>query len=322
MVFAALFTVDLKNDANEVLFWSKMADFQNYCQRCEPGTLTYEFHQLTENDQPVPHKYLLIERYSSRADFDLHASSDYMKEIFTFLATLDGIATTLQSYEGDALRCKLQALPTRASYSEYNPSPLYQKGVLVFCGSRPGAHESYAREATSLGKYLAEEAKRPLVYGGGTVGIMGILARATHEHGGMVVSVIPRALCPREASGELIGERRFFTETMSERKGIMFAAADTIVALPGGMGTFDELLEVLTLFQLNAYRPKMGVVNVNGFFDPFMAMLHHLVTEGFLESSVFDSFVIKPTAREVMEALKTFTPPDSPAAKLVWHTRP
>lgn len=109
---------------------------------------------------------------------------------------------------------------------------------------------------------------------------------------------------------------------MSERKSVMFASADTVIALPGGIGTFDELLEVFTLFQLNAFRPKIGIVNVNGFFDPFLDLLRHLIKEGFLEPHILNCFVIEDTALKVAQALENFTPPPSPAATLVWQSRP
>ncbi|EPY23841.1 lysine decarboxylase-like protein [Strigomonas culicis] len=232
---------------------------------------------------------------------------------------------TLRTYDNTASEAALRQIAAEGEVPASGEGPmtaLLQKGVLVFGGARPGQHASYTEEAAALGTYIAQTLQRPLVYGGGTVGIMGAAAQAAASAGGRVVAIIPAALKPREASGDMIGDLVYTTETMSERKSIMFAHADTVVALPGGVGTFDELLEVITLHQLNAYRPKIGVVNANHFFDPFLQLLRHLIAEGFVEEAVLDMVVVRPTALELMEALRDMPLPQSSTKSLVWNHRP
>ncbi|CAJ1021767.1 putative Antibiotic biosynthesis monooxygenase/SLOG cluster4 family/Possible lysine decarboxylase [Leishmania utingensis] len=322
MVVAAVFTIKLRNDEAEQQFLDAFAPLQQHAVWNEPGTLTYELHQVFENGQPVPHQYLVLERYSSMRDFEeIHMKSAPLQNLFKAVA---GIAVEEQKLtlcskatSQPAIDRKPQVWPDKAI-----DDPLLQKGVLVFGGARSGNKPAYAQEAKALAKYIVEVAKQPVIYGGGTVGVMGELAKEAQALNGKVISVIPNALSEREVSGSMIGDRIYMTATMSERKSIMFAHANTVVALPGGVGTFDELLEVITLFQLNAYRPKIGLVNVEGFFEVFIALLKHLIAEGFLEEKVLGFLVIRPTATEVMEALKSFTPPPSPAFTLTWPSRP
>ncbi|KAG5508212.1 hypothetical protein JKF63_05468 [Porcisia hertigi] len=322
MVVAAVFTVKLRDDEAEQQFLDSLAPLQQHSVRNEPGTLTYELHQVFENGQPVPHQYIVLERYSSMRDFqEIHLKSGPFQNFCTAIA---GIAVEKQTLTLCSDQTSKPAMDSRPQvWSDKGiDDPLLQKGVLVFAGARSGSKPAYTQEAKALAKYIVEEMKQPVVYGGGTVGVMGEVAKEARMLNGKVISIIPESLSEREVSGAMIGDRIYTTATMSERKSIMFAHANTVVALPGGVGTFDELLEVITLFQLNAYRPKIGIVNVEGFFEPFIALLKHLIGEGFLEEKVFDFLVIKPTAVEVMEALKSFAPPPSPAFTLTWTSRP
>jgi uncharacterized protein (TIGR00730 family) len=110
---------------------------------------------------------------------------------------------------------------------------------------------------------------------------------------------------------------------MAERKSIMFALSDTIVALPGGLGTFDELLEALTLFQLSAHRVRIGLVNANGFFGPFIEMVHHLIDEGFLEEKGLQYFTVRNTSNELLDALvDSKAALAESAANLAWTSKP
>ncbi|KAK7198704.1 lysine decarboxylase-like protein [Novymonas esmeraldas] len=322
MVVGVLFSIKLRDDEAEQQFLDAFAPEQQHAIHNEPGTLTYELHNVFEDGKPVPRKYLVLERYHSMRDFsEVHEKSAPFKKLFAAAA---GIAIEEQQLLVCSNVDSQSALNSRPQvWSEKDiEDPLLEKGVLVFGGARSGSKPAYTQEARALAKCIVEDAKQPLVYGGGTMGVMGEVAKEAHALHGKVISIIPDALSEREVSGSMIGERIYITATMSERKSIMFAHANTVVALPGGVGTFDELLEVITLFQLNAYRPKIGIVNADGFFDPFVALLKHLITEGFLEGAVFNFLVIRPTAVEVMEALKTFTPPPSPAYSLRWVSRP
>ncbi|KPA76193.1 lysine decarboxylase-like protein [Leptomonas pyrrhocoris] len=322
MVVAVVFSITFKNAESEQAFLDAFAKLQQHCIHNEPGTLTYELHQVFDQGEPVPFQYIVLERYSNLYHFEeVHLKSSPFRTLFRNIGELEVSEQTLRVATNVAAQPTLDAKPDVWSENDIE-DPLLRKGVLVFCGARHGNKPAYAEEARALATYIVEELKQPLVYGGGTVGVMGTLANEVKDRGGKIISVIPGSLSSREVSGQTIGDLIYTTATMSERKSIMFAHANTVVALPGGVGTFDELLEVLTLFQLNAYRPKIGIVNVEGFFDPFLALLHHLVAEGFLEEKIFGFVVIKPTAVELMKALRDFVPPPSPAASLVWKSRP
>jgi uncharacterized protein (TIGR00730 family) len=158
--------------------------------------------------------------------------------------------------------------------------------VCVFCGSRPGARPQYAAAAQELGTALAGAGLR-LVYGAGDVGLMGKVARAAKAAGGATFGVIPQHLLARE-----VGKRDLstfvVTETMHERKKVMFMNADAIVTLPGGPGSLDELFEVLTWRQLGLHAKPILLLNVEGYWDPLLRLLDGIVAEGFAEPSFLD----------------------------------
>lgn len=157
------------------------------------------------------------------------------------------------------------------------------RSVCVFCGSRFGKDPAYKSAAESLGAALAT-AKYRLVYGAGDVGIMGAVANATQNAGGDTFGVIPVHLLDME-----VGKRDLstfiVTENMHERKKVMFMNADAIVTLPGGAGSMDELFEVLTWRQLGLHNKPVYLLNVNGYWDPLIALLDHMVEQGFAEAS-------------------------------------
>jgi uncharacterized protein (TIGR00730 family) len=161
-----------------------------------------------------------------------------------------------------------------------------RRSVCVFCGSRPGADPAHAAAAAELGTALAAAGLR-LVYGAGDVGLMGAVARAAIAAGGRTLGVIPGHLVPREARGRPYGDH-VVTETMHERKKVMFMNADAIVALPGGPGTLDELFEVLTWRQLGLHAKPVLLLNVDGYWDPLLALLSHVVERGFADPGFLD----------------------------------
>jgi hypothetical protein len=171
--------------------------------------------------------------------------------------------------------------------------------VCVFCSSAGGLDEVYRQAAHDLGVELAERGHR-LVYGGGNVGLMGEVARSVHEHGGTVVGVIPQSLVDRELAYEPADEL-LVTETMRERKAEMDARADAFVALPGGFGTLEELLEVLTLRQLRLHDRPIVLVNVAGYWDPFLAMVSDIVGHGFAPLGEGTLFQVAKTAAEAVD---------------------
>src|SRR5271154_1308940 len=139
------------------------------------------------------------------------------------------------------------------------------KQVCVFCGSRGGSDGRYAASARALGELLAARGLR-LVFGGGHVGLMGVLADAVLEGGGEVIGVIPQGLVDRELAHTRCTHMHI-TSSMHERKALMAQLADAFVAIPGGYGTMDELFEILTWSQLGLHRKRIGLLNVAGFFD-------------------------------------------------------
>ena len=156
------------------------------------------------------------------------------------------------------------------------------QSVCVFSGSSPGARPSYTETATALGRAVAARGLR-LVYGGASVGLMGAVADAALAAGGEVVGVIPQHLVDREVAHDGLTELRV-TGSMHERKALMADLADGFVALPGGLGTLEELAEILTWSQLGLQSKPCGLLDVEGFFDPLLAFLDHTVTEQFVST--------------------------------------
>ena len=154
------------------------------------------------------------------------------------------------------------------------------KRVCVFCGASAGRNGRYAEVARSFGRTLARRGIG-LVYGGGGVGLMGVVADAALEAGGEVVGVIPRALQLRELAHPRLTELRV-VRSMHERKALMAELSEGFVALPGGMGTLEELFEVLTWAQLGLHERPCGLLDVDGYFRPLIAFLDHAAAEGFV----------------------------------------
>ncbi len=173
--------------------------------------------------------------------------------------------------------------------------------VCVFCGSRTGDDPTYQNTAEELGAGLADRGMR-LVYGAGDVGLMGAVARAAQTSGGETMGVIPVHLMERE-----VGKRDLstfvITETMHERKKVMFMNADAIVTLPGGPGSLDELFEVLTWRQLGLHSKPVYLLNINGYWDPLLVLLNQIVGSGFADRSFLDYLTPAATAGAVLDAL-------------------
>jgi uncharacterized protein (TIGR00730 family) len=159
--------------------------------------------------------------------------------------------------------------------------PLNQ--VCVFCGSYVGARETYRQAAESMGRTLAAEGIT-LVYGGGRIGLMGVVADAALASGGRVLGVIPRRLADREVAHAGLTELHVVS-SMHERKMRMADAADAFIALPGGYGTFEEFWEAVTWTQLGLHRKPCGLLNVGGFYDPMLAQIDRAVEEGFIAAA-------------------------------------
>lgn len=152
--------------------------------------------------------------------------------------------------------------------------------VCVYLGSRPGENPVFAEAATAVGRWIGERGGQ-LVYGGGRSGLMGTVAEATRLAGGRVVGVIPQALVDKELANRLCDELHI-VENMHERKALMAERSDAFVALPGGIGTFEELFEVWTWRQLGYHDKPLGLLNVNGYYDGMMQFLATSVASGFM----------------------------------------
>ncbi|HEY8548775.1 MAG TPA: TIGR00730 family Rossman fold protein [Vicinamibacterales bacterium] len=171
--------------------------------------------------------------------------------------------------------------------------------VAVFCGSSTGTHPDYLEAARRLGHGIAARGLA-LVYGGARVGLMGALADAALEAGGRVIGVIPGSLVEREIAHTGLDDLRVVS-TMHERKALMASLADAFVALPGGMGTLDEMCEILTWAQLGLHAKPCGFVNVRGYWDPFFAFLDTAVSSGFLRASHRELVVCEPSPEAVLD---------------------
>lgn len=162
--------------------------------------------------------------------------------------------------------------------------PKYTRSVCVFCGSRPGIRPGYVAAAQGMGALLAARGWR-LVYGAGDVGLMGEVARAAQAAGGETFGVIPVHLLGKE-----VGKRDIstfvITETMHERKKVMYMNSDAIVVLPGGAGTLDELFEVVTWRQIGLHTKPIYLLNIEGYWDPLLGMAQTVIDEGFAEPSL------------------------------------
>ena len=152
--------------------------------------------------------------------------------------------------------------------------------LCVYCGSRSGEHPSYAQAADEIGRLLARQGGR-LIYGGGRVGLMGVVADAVLAEGGEVIGVIPQTLMDREVGHPGLTELHV-VQTMHERKRLMAEQADAFLALPGGIGTFEELFEVWTWRQLGYHDKPVGLLNIHGYYDDLLGFLDHTVAQGFL----------------------------------------
>ena len=174
------------------------------------------------------------------------------------------------------------------------------RSVCVYCGSSPGRSDAYIRAGHILGRSLAESGIR-LVYGGGTKGIMGAVADGALRAGGKVTGIIPRFLLNKEATEAGLGklDDLVITENMHERKHRMFEESDAFVALPGGIGTVEEIIEIMTWGQLGHHRKPIAFCNVGGFWDPMLALLDHMRAEGFIHTG----HLVQPLVIDKPEAI-------------------
>lgn len=181
------------------------------------------------------------------------------------------------------------------------------KKVAVFCGASLGFNDVYKNTAIELGNYLAN-AKIGMVYGAGKVGMMGAIAEAMLAKQGEVIGVIPDLLQHEEVMHNSVSEL-IVTKTMSQRKMAISKLVDAYITLPGGFGTLDEIFEALTLQQLYIERKPVGLLNINGFFNPLLQQLELMVKEGFLQQKNRDMLFVNTTIEGLIQQLSTYKAP-------------
>jgi len=180
--------------------------------------------------------------------------------------------------------------------------------VCVYCGSAKGNNPVYADAAKALGRALVKH-NLSLVYGGGHVGLMGIVADAVLDAGGEVTGVIPKAFMDTEVGHERL-TRLLVVKDMHERKALMAEHADGFIAMPGGIGTLEELFETLTWAQLGFHEKPIGLLNVAGFYDPLIEFLRHQTSQGFLRAEHKDLLLVETEPDPLIAELKNFTMPE------------
>ncbi|MSO51055.1 MAG: TIGR00730 family Rossman fold protein [Acidobacterium sp.] len=184
------------------------------------------------------------------------------------------------------------------------------KRLCVFCGSSVGSNPAYAEAAVTLGTLLARRGIG-LVYGGGNVGLMGVIADAALAAGGEVIGVIPKALADREVAHHGVTELRV-VDSMHTRKAMMADLSDAFIAMPGGVGTFEEFFEAITWTQLGLHRKACGLLNVAGFYTPLAVFIDQAVSDGFIKPVHRAAIVVDDNPERLLDTLTTIDLPDAP----------
>lgn len=182
------------------------------------------------------------------------------------------------------------------------------KSICVYCGSNPGRTETYSNAARHLGRTLAERGIK-LVYGGASVGIMGVLADAVLDHGGQAVGVIPEALVKKEVAHHHLSELHV-TGSMHERKMLMTELSEGFIALPGGIGTLEEIFEIWTWAQLGFHKKPFGMLNIDGYYDSLTTFLDHTVAEQFVKQPHRSMLMVETDPETLLDRLSCYMAPD------------
>ncbi|MCP4214164.1 MAG: TIGR00730 family Rossman fold protein [bacterium] len=181
------------------------------------------------------------------------------------------------------------------------------KQVCVFCGSSRGNKPIYIEAAEELGRILAER-NFGLVYGGANVGTMAAVAKSALKHGGKVIGVIPRELVEREVALTELDDLRI-VDSMHERKALMHELSDAFIALPGGLGTIEEVLEVFTWAQLEMHSKPCGLLNIANFYDKLVEFLEHVVSQSFIHPDNLKMILMDKDPQKLLDKFATYTPP-------------
>ncbi len=180
------------------------------------------------------------------------------------------------------------------------------KSICVFCGSSVGKKEVYSKAARQLGKVLAKN-NITLVYGGGKVGLMGVIANSILENGGTCIGVIPQSIADLEIAHTGLDELHI-VDSMAERKDMMAELSDAFIAMPGGFGTLDEMAEILTYNQLRIFDKPIGLYNIEGYFDGLLNFFDHAVEEQFVRGEHRGNIVVSTDPEGIIGNLKAYEP--------------
>ncbi|XVF02311.1 hypothetical protein REPUB_Repub04eG0164600 [Reevesia pubescens] len=189
------------------------------------------------------------------------------------------------------------------------------KSVCVFCGSNPRKDEKFVNIANNLGQVLAEQ-KIHLVYGGGSLGLMGCAATASHLGGSKVLGVIPRALAIGNTAGKIVGDE-ILVSCIHKSINIMIEDADAFITLPGGFGTLEEIFQIASWSQLNNHQKPIGILNVNGFYDSLFSFLSHAKEQRFISQATRQILVTTTTPEQLLDQLQAFVSQRDPAMALL-----
>ena len=180
--------------------------------------------------------------------------------------------------------------------------------ICVFCSSSDAVSKKYFEAARKIGLEMARRG-HSLVFGGGKIGLMGAVARGVHEGGGKVMGVMPHKMRDWKVAYDAADEM-ILTDTMHERKAIMAENADAFIALPGGLGTFEELLECVTLKQLHFHRKMIVILNTNGYYDPLLSLMDHAVGERFMKAETRSLYTVCTNPVEALDLIENYKPPE------------
>lgn len=178
--------------------------------------------------------------------------------------------------------------------------------ICVYCGSSPGRQRDYSLAAQALGRILLER-RIGLVYGGASVGLMGVIADTVMAGGGEVIGIIPAALRKREVAHDGLSSLHL-VDTMHQRKALMERLSDAFVALPGGFGTLDETFEILTWAQLGMHQKPIGLLNVGGYFDALLRFMEYSVTEGFVRAEQLQAILVDDDPGRLLDRFADYRP--------------
>ncbi|PSL45189.1 hypothetical protein B0H94_107194 [Salsuginibacillus halophilus] len=176
------------------------------------------------------------------------------------------------------------------------------QAITIFCGSRPGRDEVYSQAAYALGQEAAKAGLR-VIYGGGSSGLMGAVAEGALAEGGKVTGVIPYSLKEKELAHDRLTEL-ITVHTMHERKAQMYDQGDAFIALPGGIGTLEEFMEILTWHAIGAHAKPCGILNTNGYYDPMYDLLRHMTEEAFVTKETADRILLEDEPAKLIQQLQ------------------